>query len=344
MKTKLVYVVTCAPEASYIEQALMAVWSARYWNPDAHIVLLTDDKTSAILHTDNARGEILKFISEEIVSTFDPDKSMHYRSRWIKTSARELVDGDIIFIDCDTICCRSLESVDMFDCEVGAVLESHLPISELNDVMQHEIDSMARKVGWNKQTEMFYFSSGVIYAKDTPAVHNLYAKWHKNWLNGVGLGINSDQPTLAKANIDCNHLIQRIADGYNCILFTQPQHTQDAYILHIASFRNPSFLFNADTLMYIRAYGLANDWLQAQILFPYYSFRPFEYEILHSCMCQRLSWIKAVAKAEYGYKMQIQGNDTTIYAVLWQITLWMFRIRIHVLRHFDEIKDNVCRK
>ena len=59
MKTKLVYVLTCEPEATYIEQALMAVWSARYWNPDAHIVLLTDNKTSALLHAGVARGEIL---------------------------------------------------------------------------------------------------------------------------------------------------------------------------------------------------------------------------------------------------------------------------------------------
>lgn len=70
MKTKLVYVLTCAPEATYIEQALMAVSSARYLNPTAHIVLLTDDKTSSILHAGGPRVEILRYISEEKVTRF----------------------------------------------------------------------------------------------------------------------------------------------------------------------------------------------------------------------------------------------------------------------------------
>lgn len=49
MKTKLVYVLTCAPDKNYIEQAHMAIWSARYHNPDATIVLIVDDKTDALL-------------------------------------------------------------------------------------------------------------------------------------------------------------------------------------------------------------------------------------------------------------------------------------------------------
>ena len=43
MNTKLVYVLTSASDKHYIEQALMAVYSARHWNPDAHIVLVVDD-------------------------------------------------------------------------------------------------------------------------------------------------------------------------------------------------------------------------------------------------------------------------------------------------------------
>ena len=328
MKTKLVYVLTCAPEATYIEQALMAVWSARYHNPDAHIVLLTDDKTSAILHVGGPRGEILQYITEEIVSTFDEDKSMLYRSRWIKTKARELVSGDMLFVDCDTLCCRPLDAVDAFECIAGAVPESHLPIADLNDTMQRGIEEKAQQVGWSIKDETLYFSSGVLYTKDVPEAHNLYRLWHETWLNGVERGVNIDQPTLAYANIQCDHLIQRIPDSYNRILFTETSGTRVAHILHIAAYRNPSVLFENKSLGYIKEHGLT-DSLKDQILHPCRSFRPFDYEILHSSFMERMSWIGEVAGLEGGYI---------------KAAIWMLRKRINVLRHRNRIKDNACRK
>ena len=66
MKTKLVYVLTCAPEATYIEQALISIWSARYHNLDAHIVLLVDDKTNELLV--GKRAEVLVYITEKVAS------------------------------------------------------------------------------------------------------------------------------------------------------------------------------------------------------------------------------------------------------------------------------------
>ena len=129
MKTKLVYVLTCAPEATYIEQALISIWSARYHNPDAHIVLLVDDKTDQLLV--GKRAEVLEYITEKVVVPFeDVNATMMYRSRWIKTQVRDLVQGDLLFIDCDTIVNHSLDELDVLQCEVGAVCESNLPIVE----------------------------------------------------------------------------------------------------------------------------------------------------------------------------------------------------------------------
>ena len=328
MKTKLVYVLTCAPEATYIEQALMAVWSARYWNPSAHIVLLTDDKTSSILHAGGPRSEILQYITEEIVSTFDEDKSMLYRSRWIKTKARELVDGDMLFVDCDTICCRSLDSIDTFQCLAGAVLESHLPIAELHIQMQREIEEKAQKIGWSIRNETLYFSSGVIYTKDVPQTHLLYQEWHDTWQKGVERGINIDQPTLAYANIQCGHLIERIPDSYNRILFTETPGTREAHILHIAAYRNPSLLFEANTLNDIRNDGLTQA-LKNMIVNPCSSFKPFDYDILHSTLLERMSWLKDVVRLEGGYI---------------KATIWMLHKRMYVLRHKEKIKENFCHK
>ena len=131
MKTKLVYVLTCASEATYIEQALISIWSARYHNPDAHIVLLVDDLTNQLLV--GKRAEVLEYITEKVVIPFeDTNATMMYRSRWIKTSVRQLIEGDFLFIDCDTAVAQSLADADSLDCEIGAVLDCHRPVSKFH--------------------------------------------------------------------------------------------------------------------------------------------------------------------------------------------------------------------
>lgn len=327
MKTKLVYVLTCAPEATYIEQALMAVFSARHWNPDARIVLMVDDKTDALLT--GKRGEILNYISEKIVVPFE-DESLTpmYRSRWIKTQVRQLIKCDFLFVDSDTICQRPLSDIDNFDCEVGAVLESHLPVCEFNKSLYRGAKELNAKIGVDIDAEKLYYSSGVLLVRDTKKTHKLYDLWHQSWKKGNDIGLKIDQPSLAKANREMGHIIQQIPDSYNRILFTETSGTRVAHILHIAAYRNPSVLFENKTLAYIQEHGLTGS-LKDLILHPCRSFRPFDYEILHSSFMERMSWIGEVAGLEGGYI---------------KAAIWMLRKRINVLRHRNRIKDNACRK
>ena len=130
MKAKLVYVLTCAPEKNYIEQALLSVFTARHYNPSANIILIVDDQTNTLFT--GRREEILNYTSEKIVVNLDPALSMMDKSRWLKTSVRNLVKGDFLFIDCDTLITQSLEDIDKCEYPVAAVPESHLPIKKFN--------------------------------------------------------------------------------------------------------------------------------------------------------------------------------------------------------------------
>ena len=356
MKTKLVYVLTCEPEDTYIEQALMAVWSARYWNPDAHIVLLTDNKTSALLHAGDARGEILQYISEEVVTTFDEDKNMHYRSRWLKTKARELVKGDMLFIDCDTICCKSLESVDSFDCEVGAVPDSHLPISEYNDDMFENVEAQARILGWDIRGEKYYFNSGVMFSKNTPKTQQLYSKWHMYWIEGYNNhGIKADQPALAKANIDCNHIISNFGNEYNNLLYTQNITLRNSFILHIWSFNNSSLLFSNRVLKIINSIGLAK-WIKECIINIHSTYLPFDTQLKNSTFRERLDWLREVSSFAKTYHNCVDKyfndwhfNTRLSNIVKWllcknfyksAIMIWMIS-RLYTISN-KKIKQNIC--
>lgn len=359
MNTKIVYVLTCAPEKHYIEQALMSIFSARHWNSDAHIVLIVDDLTDQLLV--GQRAEILKYISEKIVVQFvDTTFSPLYRSRWIKTSVRKLVEGDYLFVDSDTIICKSLEEIDALDCEVGAVLESHLLVKDFCDDLRKRGVALNMKIGVNLDEEKEYFSSGVLLVKDTPETHCLYQLWHQYWLESVSLGLNIDQPSLAKANRECGHIISRIPDTYNCILFTRNSFTDKAHVLHVAAYRNPSFIFSDKVLRFVQENGLNNEWFRSVILKPCSSFLPFDYDVLHSNRKQRKIWRNIIAVSSKGYGKVIdssfedfpmQSRFRWIIVGLFRINfyglsawLWMLWKRLHVWSHKAKIKDNVCRK
>lgn len=357
MKTKIVYVLTSAPEATYIEQALMSVYSARHYNPAATIVLVVDEKTDALLI--GKRGEILNYISEKIVVPFEDETlTPMFRSRWIKTQVRQLIKGDFLFIDSDTIIQKSLANIDTFDCEVGAVLESHLPVCEFCESLYEKAKEYNKIIGVDLDAEKLYFSSGVLFVRDTKKTHRLYELWHQYWQNGNGDGVKIDQPSLAKANREVGHIIKRIPDTYNCIMFTQPVFVREAHILHISSYRNPSFLFADRVLNYVRENGLENEWLRKMILNPCATMMPFDYRIKHSTYSERRMWRRELAEAWRGYGENIDVTYTDFpmqsrfrnyvlrlmqkrYTSLGMLC-WLIERRLHIARR--KIKINECQK
>ncbi len=357
MKTSLVYVLTCSESGTYIEQALISVWSARYYNPDANIILIVDDKTDRLLT--GKRATLLDYITEKIVVPFDDESvSMKYRSRWIKTSVRQLIAGDFLYIDCDTVICGSLAAIDEYDCEIGAVWESHLLVEDFCDDLRKSAVDATKQLGVDLNNEKEYFSSGVLYVKERQTTHQVYEQWHENWEEGFRNNLSIDQPALAKANRDLGYVIKRIPDIYNCIVFTQNNFTNQALILHIASYQNPSFLFTDKTLGYIKTEGLT-DWIKESILRPCDSMLPFDYVVKHSWFGKRLFWIKMVAQDAKAIKknlpellddfpMQSSLNTKVIWLFKHKLylvgsTVWMIWKRINVLRKHG-LKANVCHK
>lgn len=355
--TKLVYVLTCAPEKHYIEQALIAVFSARHWNAEAYIVLLVDDKTNVLLT--GKRSGILDYISEKIVVPFeDVTLSPMYRSRWIKTSVRQLVDGDFLFVDCDTIVCKSLTGIDTFSCEVGAVLESHLLVKDYCDSLRNKAVSVNARVGVDLEEEKEYFSSGVLWVKDVTDSYRLYELWHQYWLESEALGLPIDQPALAKANRECGHLIKHIPDTYNCILFTRNNFVEKAHIMHIAAYRNPSFLFTEKVFKEIKKNGLL-EWIKGFVLHPLNTMLPFDYAVHHSTLGERLKWIGVISHTASvvrknlpvlleGFPMQSSFRKTVLWlfyhrCYLVGAIIWMMWKRNQVLGKKD-LKDNICKK
>lgn len=329
MKTKLVYVLTCSPEGNYIEQALLAIWSARYHNPAAHIVLFVDDKTNQLI--EEGRNEILKYISERIVIPFEDDSTMMYRSRWIKTSVRSIIDGDFLYIDCDTICCSSLSAVDILfqSYEIGAVGDSNVKFQK--DISKEKTCKLVSKLGCNIEDEEYYYSSGVIFCRDSDLTRHFYSLWHLYWEQGYSTQeIGIDQPSFAKADIECGHLIQPMEDIFNCVLYTQNTHLRDSIILHLPSYRLSSFLFAKRTLTILREKGI-EPWIQHLVTHIHITYLPFDFHIKHSSISDRIKWIREIREAAmiYGEKVSRNYEDWSFSVRIINVVVFLFKCRLY---------------
>ena len=282
MVTKIAFVVVSSPNAHYIEMALLAVFSARYWNPQAHIVLLVDDKTDALLV--NERATILEYVSEKIVIPFSEDKSAYYRSRWIKTNLLRLIGGGgmLFYCDSDVIITRSLEEIDGFSCKIGAVPDAHLPVKDYCKPLADKAHRNARVVGVDLNGEMYYFNSGAIYVKICKETLEFYDKWHWIWKNQP-LTLTFDQPALTKANINCEHLIECIPDRFNCLMYTHPDFADNASILHFAGVTHISWLYSPQLFDIIQNNGIP-EWLIPSLKKPTRTYFPFQYNLY------KMSW------------------------------------------------------
>ena len=218
MQPKIVYVLISSDNDIYLEQAYISMFSVKYHMPDSHITLLTD-KTTEFSFTNNRRKEIV-YANEIISIDIDAKKyNAQQRSRILKTSARQNIKGDFIFIDSDTIVVKPFPDTHDFTSPILACWDTHAAFKE------NPYRDMCLKHGhllqWPIDQEETYFNSGVLYVKEDII-----------FLKGFEVGVYMDQPSFAKTNFQMGHIVERLDDLWNCELKHGVKYMRDAYIWH----------------------------------------------------------------------------------------------------------------
>ena len=205
------------------------MYSLKRHMPDAHIVLVTDNFTQASF--EGLRKEELKYADEIVVVPLDGKYTQRQRSRMIKTSIRQNVSGDFLYIDTDTIVCKPFTGLDRVKSDIAACLDTHCQ-SYLDNPYRRIGLFDGRKLDWPIDTETQYFNGGVIYVKDTDKAHEFYRLWNENLIDSFSKGINMDQPSFAKTNYQMGHIIEVLDDVWNCELKHGIRYLKDALIVH----------------------------------------------------------------------------------------------------------------
>lgn len=214
MKTKIVYVLTSNEKDLLLEQLLLSLYSLKYHNPTADVYLVVDQDTFSSIK--GCRTLIEEYLADIIKVDAPTEYNNMLRSRWLKTSLRENIEGDFLFVDSDTIVTDSLEECDQWTCDLAAVVDRHIPMDEHHQYYKY-ICNRAADCGWVfEQADAAYFNSGVMFVKDSKISHDFYKKWHKYWVLGTKNSVFQDQPTLGKTNKEFGYIIHELDGIWNC--------------------------------------------------------------------------------------------------------------------------------
>lgn len=210
---KFVYVLVSSPDDYYAEQAFLSIISLRKHDPDAEIFILSDNETADYLLQSN--HQLLKYINELNRVSLPNQLSAIERSRYIKTSMRQYIKGDFLYLDSDTVICKKINDIKGIK-NIGAVNEWHqknITSSQLTNYLK-----LTEKEFWKNNR---YFNGGVLYVKDTIKSYQFFELWHKLWIEDLKkFKISKDQPTLSLSNALMNDIIEELDDNYNCQLWS----------------------------------------------------------------------------------------------------------------------------
>jgi lipopolysaccharide biosynthesis glycosyltransferase len=206
------------------------VTSLRHYNKNAFVCLLVDDLTAVSLV--GFRANLKNLVDEIKIVEFPKSMPQKERSRLLKTSMRNLVDGDFLYLDCDTIICSEINPNELPNCEIGAVLDLHMSVEKR---LQNKIFPKAYERYANEK----YFNSGVLYAKDTQQTRHFFDCWNKLLLEHIAKGYVMDQPALFQTNLKFN-LITEFDGTWNSMPEYDVNYIHKARIMHFFSTQKSS--------------------------------------------------------------------------------------------------------
>ena len=268
MTTKVVYVLVSKPEDIYLEQALLSIYSLRQNTPDVHITILTDDVTEQTLQGE--RSKIKSIADDMIVVKREYALSAKESAYSLKTTLRERMKGNFLFIDTDTIVVDDLSEIDQCPYDVAAVPDAHLNYE--NHFGYRGYQSLFKRLGIDLVMEN-YFNSGVMYVKDTEASHKLYQVWNSSYMDKRKQCFY-DQPHLAIANNQFD-IIKELDGRWNCQVQYGIKYFHNAKIIHYfasnfvdGNMERPFKLMDKNVFLKIKECGSIPDEIAAFIEHP----------------------------------------------------------------------------
>lgn len=101
---QIVYVLADNEKLKYYNELIKSVYSLHYQMPEQKICVLTDNDTFNLIN----KLEITQFAELRPIEV-PSDLSVVERSRYLKLITRQVISGEMLFIDADTVIARPFQ-------------------------------------------------------------------------------------------------------------------------------------------------------------------------------------------------------------------------------------------
>lgn len=240
MKLQLVYVLISSESDFFLEEFWVSLFSLRRFHPKDKVVVLTDHPTAERVRD---RPQLASMITDLKIIDLPDDYDGRLRSRTLKTSVRNLIDGDFLTIDTDTVICGSLDEVDNLPVKnIGMVPEMHGPFKN-HITYQFITNELKRIYGTDVSDAPYWFNSGCMLVRDNEFTREFFKKWNEEWkVATFQKNASSDQRPLLKVDHDYGYIIECLPDTFNCQVALSIQYLYEAKILHFWHMKDDFFL------------------------------------------------------------------------------------------------------
>jgi hypothetical protein len=223
----LAYVLVGNGRDRYTTMCYLSAAAARRVYPGARVVLVTDEETSGHLR---ANAPHLKQVIDEFLVEPAPMPEARARSFYLKTRLRDVLTGEYIYLDSDTLPVQPFVDMSTGDWDVAFVQDRthHGPVTP---VFPHWELPRLQRMGWQAKLSR-YFNAGIGFYRDNAAVRAMTTDWQRRWKESYAVGDDWDQLALNCAIEAVPIKAHELPPAYNAMVTVSPLHARGAKIYH----------------------------------------------------------------------------------------------------------------
>lgn len=227
MKTQIVYTLISSEKDYFLEELWVSLYSLRSYHPEVTVKVMVDEPTKLYMER---FPKLCDLITEIVVVPVSEKYNAKQRSRVIKTTVRNVIDGNYLFIDTDTVICKPLDEIDNLSCDIAAVPDGHLPLKECMFPPTNVVNDIFEV---NASDAKYWFNSGVMFVADNERTRMFYKRWNENWTYSCfEKGQSQDQPALLATDKEFGYIIEELSGIYNAQVAMSLKFFADAAIVH----------------------------------------------------------------------------------------------------------------
>lgn len=221
------YVLTSDGRDVHADMTYVSMAFLKRVHPEARVLLLCDARSHGALV---GAGHPVLGLADEVVPVETPEGSPGYRNRSVKTRQRQIVGGDFVYLDADTLVIRRLDEMLACASPVAGVTNFN-GTNRLEELTRWERDFI-REIGW-PDPEKPFVNGGVLLLRDHPATHRFGALWHERWQELCrATGRHYDQPALNRALCDSGVDYALLNHRFNAQVIARPRLAPGACVWH----------------------------------------------------------------------------------------------------------------